>query len=186
MTDSVLALPYRSVPSVGSAGTSSSTASVILPRDGRCRAHGVPRLLGRPGDVAASTLNQALSALRFLYRDVLEQDVPWLDEVVRAKRPERLPVALTRGEVRSVMGSLTSVPRLMALLLYGAGLRLLECAHLSVKDLDFARNQIGERGNKADKDRMTMLPAPARDASARRRSRQPDGPGAPGAPRRDH
>ena len=110
------------------------------------------------GNVAASTQNQALSAVLFLYRDVLEQDVPWLDDIVRAKRPERLPVVLTRGEVRSVIGGLTGATRLMALLLYGAGFRLLECAHLRVKDVDFARNQIVVRGGKGDKDRMTMLP----------------------------
>jgi integron integrase len=110
------------------------------------------------GNVAASTQNQALSAVLFLYRDVLEQDVPWLDNVIRAKRPERLPVVLTRSEVRSVIGGLTGAARLMTLLLYGAGLRLLECAHLRVKDVDFARNQIVVRGGKGDKDRMTMLP----------------------------
>src|SRR5947208_5783064 len=79
------------------------------------------------GHVAASTQNQALSALLFLYRDVLEVDLPWLDGVVRAKRPERLPVVLTRHEVRPVLERLDGVPRLMACLLYGAGLRVLEC-----------------------------------------------------------
>ena len=76
--------------------------------------------------VAASTQNQALSALLFLYRAVLQQDLPWLDGVVRARRPERLPVVLTRDEVRAVLDRLHGVPRLMGLLLYGAGLRLLE------------------------------------------------------------
>src|SRR5262245_43156459 len=111
------------------------------------------------GNVAASTQNQALSALLFLYREVLEQDVPWLDDVVRAKRPEHLPVVLTRAEVRAVLGGLTGPSRLMALLLYGAGLRLLECAQLRVKDVDFGRNQITVRSGKGGKDRMTMLPA---------------------------
>lgn len=111
------------------------------------------------GNVAASTQNQALSALLFLYRDVLEQDLPWLDEVVRAKRPARLPVVLTRGEVQGVISGISGVPRLMALLLYGAGLRLLECARLRVKDIDFGRNQIVVRAGKGDKDRMTMLPS---------------------------
>ncbi len=78
------------------------------------------------GHVAASTQNQALSALLFLYRDVLEVDLPWLDSVVRARRPERLPVVLTRDEVRAVLQRLDSAPRLMACLLYGAGLRVLE------------------------------------------------------------
>ena len=77
--------------------------------------------------VAASTQNQALSALLFLYREVLGMELPWLDEVVRAKRPLHLPVVLTRDEVRTVLQRLGGVPRLMAILLYGAGLRLLEC-----------------------------------------------------------
>ena len=111
------------------------------------------------GNVAASTQNQALSALLFLYRDVLEQDLPWLDDVVRAKRPTRLPVVLTRDEVRTLLLQMHGVPRLMAMLLYGAGLRLLECAHLRVKDVDFARNQLVVRSGKGDKDRVTMLPA---------------------------
>ncbi|MDR7475947.1 MAG: integron integrase, partial [Armatimonadota bacterium] len=109
--------------------------------------------------VAASTQNQALSALLFLYRGVLGQDVPWLDGVVHAKRSRRLPVVLTREEVRALLGHLQGVPRLMALLLYGAGLRLLECARLRVKDIDFSRNQIVVRAGKGDKDRVTVLPA---------------------------
>lgn len=109
--------------------------------------------------VAASTQNQALSALLFLYRHVLELDLPWLDGVVRAKRAERLPVVLTRDEVRAVIHQLAGPPRLMAILLYGAGLRLLECARLRVKDVDFATNQIVVRSGKGDKDRVTMLPA---------------------------
>src|SRR5262245_6200322 len=109
--------------------------------------------------VAASTQNQALSALLFLYRAVLAQDVPWLDELIRAKRPERLPVVLTRDEVRAVLDRLHGVPLLMALLLYGAGLRLLECARLRIKDVDFGSNQIVVRDGKGFKDRVTMLPA---------------------------
>ena len=84
--------------------------------------------------VAASTQNQALSALLFLYRDVLELDVPWLDDLVRAKRPLRLPVVPTREEVRVVLQRPTGVPRLMAVLLYGSGLRLLECCRLRVQE----------------------------------------------------
>jgi site-specific recombinase XerD len=110
-------------------------------------------------NVAASTQNQALSALLFLYRDVLERDVPWLDDLVRAKRPARLPVVLTREETRAVLQPLAGVPRLMAHLLYGAGLRLLECCRLRVQDVDFSRNQIVVRTGKGDKDRVTMLPA---------------------------
>jgi site-specific recombinase XerD len=82
------------------------------------------------GNVAASTQNQALSALLFLYREVLEQEMPWLDDIVRARRPVRLPVVLTRNEVRAVIRQLRGTPRLMAILLYGSGLRLLECARL--------------------------------------------------------
>jgi integron integrase len=110
------------------------------------------------GNVAASTQNQALSALLFLYREVLQQDLPWLDDVVRAKRPVRLPVVLTRDEVRAVIRQLRGTPRLMAILLYGSGLRLLECARLRVKDIDFGRNQIVVRAAKGDKDRITTLP----------------------------
>ena len=119
------------------------------------------------GNVAASTQNQALGALLFLYRDVLEQDLPWLEDVVRAKRPARLPVVLTRAEVRTLLFHMRGVPRLMAMLLYGAGLRLLECARLRVKDVDFARNQLTVRGGKGDKDRMTMLPTIVKKELAR-------------------
>jgi integron integrase len=114
--------------------------------------------------VAASTQNQALSALLFLYREVLGVELPWLDDVVRAKRPQHLPVVLTRDEVRAVLQRLDGVPRLMALLLYGAGLRLLECCRLRVKDVDFATNQITIRDGKGHKDRVTMLPAAVKAA----------------------
>jgi integron integrase len=117
--------------------------------------------------VAASTQNQALSALLFLYRDVLGVDLPWLDGIVRARRPERLPVVLTREEVRALLEGLEGVPRLMACLLYGAGLRVLECCRLRVQDVDFATNQIVVRSGKGDKDRVTMLPVVAKEALAR-------------------
>ena len=116
------------------------------------------------GKVAASTQNQALSALLFLYREVLGLELPWLDDVVRAKRPQHLPVVLTRDEVRAVLQRLDGLPRIMALLLYGAGLRLLECCRLRVKDVDFATNQIVIRDGKGRKDRMTMLPAAVKAA----------------------
>lgn len=122
--------------------------------------------LATRGNVSASTQNQALSALLFLYRDVLGQEVPWLDDVVRAKRTTRLPVVLARDEVRAVIRQLRGTPRLMAILLYGAGLRLLECARLRVKDIDFPRNQIIVRAGKGDKDRATPLPAVASAALA--------------------
>jgi integron integrase len=109
-------------------------------------------------NVAASTQNQALSALLFLYRNVLEQELPWLEDVVRARKPERLPVVLTRDEVRAVIRELDGPARLLALLLYGAGLRVLEAARLRVKDVDFARNELVVRGGKGDRDRVTMLP----------------------------
>jgi integrase len=87
--------------------------------------------------VAASTQNQALSAVLFMYRAVLDIEVPWMDDLVRARRPERLPVVLSRDEVRAVLHRLTGPTRLMAYLLYGAGLRLLECCRLRVQDVDF-------------------------------------------------
>jgi integron integrase len=110
------------------------------------------------GKVAASTQNQALSALLFLYREVLEVDLPWLDGVVHARRPEQLPVVLTRDEMRAVLSHIDGVPRLMAHLLYGSGLRLLECCRLRVQDVDFATNQAVVRAGKGDKDRVTLLP----------------------------
>jgi integrase len=93
-------------------------------------------------NVAASTQNQALSARLFLYRDVVGQDIPWLDDVVRARRSVRLPVVLTRDEVRAVIRHLRGTPRVMAILMHGSGLRLLECARLRVKDIDFAGNPL--------------------------------------------
>jgi integron integrase len=119
------------------------------------------------GKVAASTQNQALNALLFLYRHVLQQDLPWLANVVRAKRSRRLPTVLTRDEVRAVISELHGTPRLMAILLYGSGLRLLECARLRVKDIDFATNQVIVRCGKGAKDRVTVLPAVAKGTLAR-------------------
>lgn len=110
------------------------------------------------GRVSASTQNQALAALLFLYRHVLEVDLPWLDDVVRVKRPARLPVVLSRDEVRAIIAELQGPPRLMVLLLYGSGLRLLECARLRVKDVDFESRQILVRSGKGDRDRAALLP----------------------------
>ena len=110
------------------------------------------------GNVAAATQNQALSALLFLYREVLEIDLPWLDNMVRAKRPARLPVVLTRSEVTAVLGRMTGTHALMARLLYGTGMRLMECVRLRVKDVDFERAEILVRDGKGAKDRVTMLP----------------------------
>ena len=114
------------------------------------------------GKVAASTQNQAMNALVFLYRAVLEHDLPWLDDVVRARRPRHLPVVFTRDEIHRVLAHLDGVPRLVALLLYGCGLRLLECLQLRVQDLDFSANQITIRSGKGGRDRVTMLPAAAK------------------------
>lgn len=108
--------------------------------------------------VSASTQNQALSAILFLYREVLHQELDWLDDVVRAKRSYRVPVVLTREEVTTLLAELSGTPHLVATLLYGAGLRLLEALRLRVKDLDFARAEITVREGKGRKDRHTMLP----------------------------
>jgi len=109
-------------------------------------------------NVSASTQNQALSAILFLYRDVLKQDLGWLEGVVRAKKPQRLPVVLTHGEVQEVLRRMSGVPLLMASLLYGSGLRLLECCRLRIKDIDFEKNEITVRSGKGNKDRVTLLP----------------------------
>lgn len=114
--------------------------------------------LARDGKVAASTQNQALSALLFLYKEVLQQEIGWLEGVERAKRPARLPVVLTREEVAKVLQHLHGTHRLMAELLYGSGLRLMECVRLRVKDVDFAYAHIVVRDGKGGKDRITMLP----------------------------
>ena len=110
------------------------------------------------GNVAASTQNQALSALLFLYREVFDQEVPWLDKLTRARAPKRLPVVLTRQEVRAVLGHMNGVYGLMARLLYGTGMRLMECVRLRVKDVEFERMEVVIRDGKSAKDRMTMLP----------------------------
>ena len=110
------------------------------------------------GRVAASTQNGALNALLFLYRHVLRQPFPDLDGVERTKRPRRLPTVFTSEEVQAVLIQLNGTPRLMAGLLYGAGLRLMECVRLRVKDVDFAYQQITVRDGKGAQDRVTVLP----------------------------
>jgi integrase len=117
--------------------------------------------------VSASTQNQALNALVFLYGRVLGREVGLLDGVDRAKRPKRLPVVLTRSEVRTVLDGMEGVPLLVCQLLYGAGLRLLECLSLRVKDIDFERYEILVRDGKGAKDRVTVLPASCRDGLLR-------------------
>jgi integron integrase len=111
------------------------------------------------GDVAASTQNQALAALLFLYREVLGLDLPWMESVVRAKRPARLPVVLSVAEVRRVLDVVEPAYAPMIRLLYGTGMRVSECVRLRVKDVDFARGAIVVRDGKGGKDRVTMLPA---------------------------
>lgn len=129
-----------------------------------------PKVLGGPeveaflsrlavdGGVASSTQNQALSALLFLYRDVLAIELPWMESVVRAKRARKLPVVLSRTEVQRLLAQLEGRSWLMASLLYGAGLRLLEVLRLRVKDVDFERGEITVRDGKGAKDRRTVLP----------------------------
>jgi integron integrase len=114
--------------------------------------------LARDLNVAASTQNQALSALLFLYKEVLKHEIGWLEKVERAKKPPKLPVVLSRAEVKQIFAHLHGVPKLMAGLLYGSGLRLMECVRLRVKDVDFASAQINVRDAKGGKDRVTMLP----------------------------
>jgi len=109
-------------------------------------------------DVSASTQNQALAALLFLYKEVLKLDLPWLQDIVRAKKPQHLPVVLTRAEVEALLAQLQGVSWIVANLLYGSGLRLLEALRLRVKDVDFARREILVRDGKGQKDRVTMLP----------------------------
>ena len=110
------------------------------------------------GRVAAATQNQALNALLFLYRQVLKQNMPWIEGVQRAKQPRHLPVVLTRNEIRHVLAQLEGTVWLMASLTYGGGLRLLECLRLRVKDIDFERCELTIRDGKGQKDRVTMLP----------------------------
>jgi integron integrase len=109
--------------------------------------------------VAASTQNQALQSLLFLYRNVLKIELPLLEEVVRAQRPRRLPVVLTQDEVRAVLAQLEGRPRLMIGLLYGGGLRLSELLAIRVKDLDLDRRELVIRDGKGQKDRVTVVPA---------------------------
>ena len=114
--------------------------------------------LAREGNVAPSTQNQALSALLFLYKQVLKQEIGWLEQVERAKKPPKLPVVLSSDEVRRIFAHLKGMPKIMAGLVYGSGLRLMECVRLRVKDIDFAYAQITVRDAKGGKDRITMLP----------------------------
>ena len=109
--------------------------------------------------VAASTHHQALSALLFLYREVLGVELPWLDDLLRPKKPQRRPVVLSHGEVERLLAVLEGTHALMARLIYGSGMRLMECVRLRVKDMDFERGELLVRDGKGAKDRETVLPA---------------------------
>jgi integron integrase len=129
-----------------------------------------PRELGGPevedfltslavtNQVSASTQNQALAAILFLYREVLELDLPWLADVIRAKRPQRLPVVLTRDEVQEVLARLSGTEWLIVSMLYGSGMRLGECMRLRIKDVELVRRELLIRDAKGQKDRVTVLP----------------------------
>jgi len=109
--------------------------------------------------VSASTQNQAFCALTFLYREVLDRPIEGLEDVARAKRPVRVPLVLSRAEVQAILDSARGTPALMSSLMYGSGLRLLECCRLRIKDVDFERGEIVVRAGKGRKDRVTVLPA---------------------------
>lgn len=120
-------------------------------------------ILATRGNVAAGTQNQALSALLFLYREVLKLELPWMESVVRAKRPRRIPVVLSREEVARLLSAMEGQAWLMAGLLYGTGMRLMECIRLRVKDVDFGRGEIVVRDGKGGKDRRVPLPLRLRE-----------------------
>lgn len=123
--------------------------------------------------VAPSTQNQALAALLFLYREVLGQELQWMERIQRAKRPQRLPTVLTRDEVAGVLAQMHERHGLMASLLYGTGMRLMECVCLRIKDMDFARGEIVVRDGKGGKDRRTTLPLSLREALLAQLERAP-------------
>ncbi len=129
------------------------------PRDLRgAGGRGVPDLPRGRAQVSASTQNQALAAVLFLYRDVYDVDIGWLDGVVRAKASEHVPVVLSRDEVARVLGFMTGTEWLVCSLLYGSGMRLTECLQLRVKDVGFDYKEIVVRNGKGQKDRVTILP----------------------------
>lgn len=128
--------------------------------------------LANKGQVSAATQNQALAALLFLYRHVLDTDLPWMEDVVRAKRSRRLPVVLSQAEVQHLLSAIPDGTHdLMARLLYGTGMRLLECLRLRIKDVDFGRNEICVRSGKGDKDRRVPLPQSLRQRLQAQRER---------------
>lgn len=129
------------------------------PRDmGEAEVEGFLSQLAVQGKVAATTQNQALAALLFLYKQVLGIDLPWMEGVVRAKRSQHVPTVLSRDEITRVLARMDGRPWLLASLLYGTGMRLMEALRLRIKDVDFGRNEIIIRDGKGGKDRLTMLP----------------------------
>jgi integron integrase len=119
------------------------------------------------GGITASTQTVALSALLFLYRDVLKQDLPYVENIERARKPKRLPVVFTRDEVKRILANLEGTHWLIGGLLYGSGLRLMECLRLRVKDIDLTCGQVTVRDGKGEKDRITMLPSKLKQALMR-------------------
>jgi integron integrase len=119
------------------------------------------------GGITASTQTVALSALLFLYRDVLKKELPYVSNIERAKKPKRLPVVFTRDETKRILAQLEGTYWLAAGLLYGSGLRLMECLRLRVKDLDFTYAQLVVRDGKGEKDRVTMLPGSLKEPLVR-------------------
>lgn len=129
------------------------------PKDlGAAEVHAFLSHLAVERNVSASTQNQAKAALLFMYREVLAMELPWLDEVIAAKNKKRLPVVLTQVEMRKLLDGMSGTTGLIARLLYGAGMRLLEGLRLSVKDVEFSRREIIVREGKSNKDRVTVLP----------------------------
>ncbi len=131
---------------------------------GAVEVEGFLSALATRGQVAPGTQNQALAALLFLYREVLRQDLPWMESIVRAKRPQRVPCVLSREEVGRLLAVLDGQQWLMAALLYGTGMRLLECLRLRIKDVDFDRGEITVRDGKGGKDRRVPLPNRLRES----------------------
>ncbi len=138
------------------------------PRDmGEAEVEGFLSQLAVQGKVAATTQNQALAALLFLYKQVLSIELPWMESVVRAKRSQHVPTVLSRDEITRVLARMDGRPWLLASLLYGTGMRLMEALRLRVKDVDFGRNEITIRDGKGGKDRRTMLPRSLAEALLR-------------------
>ena len=141
----------------GSGASSTSTRKSILELWEQSEVRAFLSHLAQQEHVSASTQNQALNALVFLYKQVIQKELGSID-AVRARRPKRLPVVLTRSEVEKILAFLSGTPAIMATLLYGSGLRLMECHRLRVKDIDFEQHQIIVRDGKGFKDRITVLP----------------------------